>query len=143
MMDAAQVPPRHRAREAVVKALYQWDVARSDPVEFIHYLAREDGLTSTQEKVAIELLQGVFASMPEIDRRITAQAHGWRLSRLAIMDRNVLRLACYELCTEGKTPVAVCIDEAVDLANVYGTEDSARFVNGVLGELARSLDPRA
>jgi len=130
---------RHRARELVVKVLFERDVARSDPHGALRYQAAEEAVPEGDRRLAEEMLDGVLAQLPAIDQRIAGTARDWRLPRLAAIDRNILRLAVWELCFERRTPVGVCIAEAVALADRYGGEDSPRFVNGVLGQLAREL----
>lgn len=134
---------RHVAREVVMKALYERDVAQGDPLVALGFLAGEDGVGAADQAVAERMLAGVLAHLPDIDRRIAGYARDWRLSRLAAVDRNVLRLGVYELCHDRSAPVSVCINEAVDLANRFGSEASAGFVNGVLGQLARDLQAEA
>jgi N utilization substance protein B len=87
---------------------------------------------------ARELVAGVAARSAELDLLVGAHARNWRVSRMAAVDRNVLRLAVYELC-ETDTPVAVVIDEAVDLARRFGSDTSASFVNGILDAVAREV----
>ena len=84
---------------------------------------------------AVELATGVEAHQSRYDELISAKARGWRLDRMPMIDRAVLRLALHELATHGETPTAVILNEAVELAKRYSTEDSGRFVNGVLAAL--------
>lgn len=87
---------------------------------------------------ARELVQGVVGRLPEIDALVSLHARNWRVDRMAVVDRNVLRLGAHELC-ESETPVAVVIDEAVDLARRFGSERSPSFVNGVLDAIAKEV----
>ena len=84
---------------------------------------------------AVELASGVEANQPRYDELISAKARGWRLDRMPMIDRAILRLALHELATHDGTPTAVILNEAVELAKRYSTEDSGRFVNGVLAAL--------
>jgi N utilization substance protein B len=88
---------------------------------------------------AERLVRGVVERQEEIDARISVAADRWRLERMAIVDRNVLRLAVYELLFESVTPAAVVIDEAVEVSKKFGGEDSSAFVNGMLDAVRRSL----
>jgi N utilization substance protein B len=87
---------------------------------------------------AAELVAGVEGRMAEIDAMIGSRSEGWAVYRMPVIDRTILRVACYEL--ESGVPAAVAIDEAVNAANELSTEDSGRFVNGVLGSIARRAD---
>jgi N utilization substance protein B len=85
---------------------------------------------------ADELVRGVTAILPDIDQRIRAASTNWRLERMTRVDRNVLRLGAWELVTQNETPRAVILDEAVEIAKRFGTEESGAFVNGVLDRIA-------
>lgn len=89
---------------------------------------------------ARELVQGVVARLPEVDSLVSLHARNWRVSRMAVVDRNVLRLGAHELSATN-TPVAVVIDEAVDLARRFGSDRSPAFVNGVLDAIAKEVRP--
>lgn len=88
---------------------------------------------------AKELLEGIEAEIPQIDEWISAVAYNWSLSRMPIVDRNIIRLAIYEMAFRDDIPVSVAINEAVELAKAFGGDDSPRFVNGVLGHVAKKL----
>ena len=132
---------RRRAREVVLQVLYQddlnpdRDLHESD--DFVRGRLRHD-----EELVAfaLELLRGTRRHRPELDQRLTARANNWSLSRMAVTDRNILRLAAYEIL-HTSTPGRVAIDEAVELAKRYGSRQSAPFVNGILdGLLSQKTD---
>ncbi|HVB09608.1 MAG TPA: transcription antitermination factor NusB [Bacillota bacterium] len=128
------------ARELTMKALYQRDVGRGAPAATLAYLCEEEGVEADIAQFAQALLSGVLAHLPELDRVIAARAKEWRLDRLANVDRNVLRLGVYELTFGQDVPASVAINEAVELAKDYGGPESGRFVNGVLGQVARELE---
>ncbi len=94
-------------------------------------------LDETHQSMASELVQGTLAHQEEIDRRVADLSIDWALERQATVDRNILRLAAYELLYRPDAPVAAVVNEAVELAKKYSTAESSRFVNGVLGTLAR------
>lgn len=127
---------RRRAREAALRVLFQMDLGK---------LSLEDALDtvmgsewSAADRSLIEtLVRGTREHLAQIDRLITRFAEHWTLERMAAVDRNVLRMAVYELMAAG-TPVGVVINEAVELAKRYSTEESGRFVNGLLGTIVRS-----
>lgn len=89
--------------------------------------------------LAVELASGVESNQPRYDELISSKARGWRLDRMPMIDRAVLRLALHELASHSETPTAVVLNEAVELAKRYSTEDSGRFVNGVLAALVPEL----
>ncbi|MBE3590456.1 MAG: transcription antitermination factor NusB [Firmicutes bacterium] len=132
---------RHQARELAMKALYQMDVGRGDPHALLAYLGEEDAADGETVARAGEIVEGVLAHRREIDRTIAERSHDWPLERLAAVDRNILRVAVWELLHCPDTPPPVAVDEAVELAKTYGGADSSRFVNGILGSLVRSLEP--
>ena len=136
---------RHQGRELAVKILYQADVAGTSPhEEQIAYFAAEEGAVPGAQSFATELVRGVWAHLREIDATIDQHAHHWHVQRLAAVDRNILRVGVYELRYVLDMPPAVAIDEAVELAKVYGDDDaSPRFVNGILGALVTPLGSHA
>jgi N utilization substance protein B len=126
-MDPA---PRHQARERVVSLLYEAELKGSSPREVL------DDLVVAPDAYTATLVRAVESQGPEIDGLIAAAAIGWSLDRLAVVDRNVLRLAVAELLVCPEVPTAVILNEAVELASAYSTDDSGRFVNGVLATVA-------
>jgi len=131
------VSSRRQARELAMQALFARDVGQGRPQDILTYLCAEAGASAEVAAHAGELVAGVLGHLAEIDRRIAAYARDWTLPRLAAVDRNVLRLGVLELCHVPGVPPGAAINEAVEIAKAYGGEDSGRFVNGVLGQLAR------
>lgn len=130
---------RRLGRELVLKVLYQRDLVRANPDRALGYLCNDEDVPEEVRAFAAELLEGVIEHQDELDVKIGGYAHDWRLERIAPVDRNIMRLAMYELLYRQDIPVSVSINEAVELAKAYGEEDSSRFVNGILGHLARHL----
>ncbi|MDI6823197.1 MAG: transcription antitermination factor NusB [Bacillota bacterium] len=130
---------RRKAREVALKVLFQMDLGRHS-LEGAWPLAVEgEALPEASASFARELAAGAASHQGEIDRLLSECSEGWKVSRMAGVDRNILRLAAYELLYRQDIPASATINEAVELAKTYGTEESPRFVNGVLGELARRL----
>ena len=129
---------RRRARELALQLLYQFELTDASPEEmqagFEEWRNAGDGVRA----FADDLLRGTLDRLVEIDGELKEQTTHWRLERLAAVDRNILRLAMYELIFESDTPPAVVIDEAIEIAKKYGAEESARFVNGVLDGYVKS-----
>ena len=125
--------PRHQARERALTLLYEAELKDSPPSVVLDELAMApDGYT-------VSLVETVESRRPEIDGMIDDAAIGWDLDRMAVVDRNVLRMAVAELLASPDVPTAVILNEAVELASAYSTDDSGRFVNGVLATLARQV----
>ena len=126
---------RTDAREQAIMLLYEAEQRSVSPLE----LLADRGLAS--EDLALALLRGVENARPAIDSLIVEHAKGWALDRMPALDRAVLRLAIHELNDRPDVPTAVIIDEAVELAKRFSTDDSGRFVNGVLASVARKVRP--
>jgi len=123
---------RRRARELALQLLYQHEHTGADlgtmQTDFDEWTTAGDGVRTFADR----LLRGTLEHLVELDAQLAQQTAHWRLERLAAVDRNILRLAMFELLFETETPPAVVIDEAIEIAKKYGAEESGRFVNGVL-----------
>jgi N utilization substance protein B len=135
---------RHRARRQALQLLYQWDMRRTPPEEILRgyytsLLISEDTVAPPRpDPFAENLLRGVIEDQPAIDERIARHAAHWRLDRMPVVDRNILRIAVYEMMRTD-TPPAVVIDEALELARRFSGEESVHFVNGVLDAVRREF----
>jgi N utilization substance protein B len=130
---------RRRGRELALQILYQQELTSADIDQIILGFEDLQKAPPVARQFAEELARGVLLRREEIDQNLESQADNWRLVRMAIVDRNVLRLAMYELMFEGDVPAAVVIDEAVEIAKRFGSERSSQFINGLLdGFLHRS-----
>ena len=127
---------RRQARETAFKALYEGDVARHDPVRVLERLAEEEALPLEVTGYARELVEGVMGKQGELDARLKRLAPAFPVAQLSPVDRNILRLALWEVLHHGDVPLKVAINEAVELAKTFGSDTSSRFVNGVLGSVA-------
>lgn len=138
-LTTLEIRVRRRARARALQALYAWDlVPDGGLVKVGERLFSDLAVGPPERSIAAPLLAGAAASMQEIDQQLAAVTTNWRLERLSAIDRSVLRLAAAELRI-GETPPVTVIKEAIHLAERFGTDDSARFVNGVLDALARRL----
>jgi transcription antitermination protein NusB len=127
---------RRRARAAVLQALYEVDFT-DHPLEFaLRERLEEQPLPEAAALFAHSLSRGIFKKRSELDRVVSKLAPEWPIGQIAAVDRNILRIAVFELLYEIDTPPKVAINEAVELAKMFGAESSPRFVNGVLGSLA-------
>ena len=118
-----------------MQALYEADLGGHDPTEILERLVEEQQLSPSAEAFAYNVITGVLANREEIDAIISKFAPSWPINQIAIVDRNILRMAVYEMTLNGETPSKVAINEAVELAKVFGSESSPKFVNGVLGSV--------
>lgn len=121
-----------------MQALYQIDISGAKPEEALENLF-EDGISDETRKFSAELVQGTVGDIKKIDADIAKYSKDWPVSRMSVIDRNILRLAFYEITSEKGTPEAVAADEAVELAKKYGTARSAKFINGILGSLIKDV----
>jgi N utilization substance protein B len=126
---------RSEARERALALLYEANAKGLSGADVIA------GLPVPPDKLAVLLVTGVDRLQSEIDALISTYAKGWTLERMPVIDRSVLRLATFELLGRPDVPVAVVLDEAVELAKHFSTDDSGRFVNGVLAAIARTVRP--
>ncbi|MCB0163423.1 MAG: transcription antitermination factor NusB [Anaerolineae bacterium] len=126
---------RRRARAAVLQALYELDFTTHDPQTAIEARFEDRPLPDAAQKFAQSLVTGVQTYRAYLDSVVGELAPEWPISQIAAVDRNVLRIAIYELLFEPDIPPKVAINEAVELAKMFGGESSPRFVNGVLGSL--------
>lgn len=140
------MPARHRSRQRALQVLFSWDRSAKNVDDsisaFYETLAsEEDQIVSTPPDEFMEaLVRGTAAKSSDIDQSIVAKSENWRLERMPAVDRNILRLAVYEM-TETDTPAPVVIDEALELARQFSTDESASFVNGVLDAIRKQRDP--
>jgi N utilization substance protein B len=123
--------------------LYQWEVGRVAPEEALarHWQIEQDGpeVPESGRRFAEDLAEGTIAHLAEIDALVEAHATHWRLARMAVVDRLILRLAVFEFLYRRDTPRTVVIDEAIELARAFSEQDSVRFVNGVLDGIHHAL----
>ncbi len=135
---------RHKAREQTLQMLFEWDLRRRSIDEIVHdyygsLLVSEDSVARPRpDRFAQDLLLGVTENLAAIDELIGKHAANWRIERMPTVDRNVLRVAVYEMLRTD-TPPAIVIDEALELARRFAGEESVNFVNGVLDAVRREL----
>jgi N utilization substance protein B len=123
---------RRKARELALQMLFQHDLSGNSPDTIVSTF--EDLVKSkpNTRDFATKIFRGTIDNMPKIDDMIQQQADNWRLSRMAVVDRNIIRMSIYELLHETDTPKLVVIDEAIEIAKKFGTQKSSQFINGIL-----------
>lgn len=128
---------RRLAREIALQALYVADVARTPAEEAFAIVTRREGEETDAETLAFarDLALGALGKIEALDAVIQARAENWAMNRMAAVDRNVLRLAAFELTERPDTPLGVVIDEAIEIVRKYSAEEATRFVNGILDAL--------
>jgi transcription antitermination protein NusB len=152
MMAETERPPtalsgtesRHRARAAALQMLYQWEVGRMpiDEVCRTFWAGGPAGAAPTESirAFATQLASGVVAQTAQLDPLIVEAAEHWRLERMNVMDRLILRLGVYEFLHESETPAKVVINEALELGRTFSADESVRFINGILDAIRRTLN---
>ncbi len=133
---------RHRSREAALQLLYQWEIGKLDAVaidEASRLFWRVHPAPDSRRQFAMVLVKGTTDRLNIIDPLLETNAKNWRLSRMAVIDRLIMRMALYELLFTD-TPKAVVIDEALELAKKFSGDDAASFVNGILDAVSRQFD---
>jgi len=131
---------RRSGRELALRLLFEVDVGKAPVEQVLEFSVEPDRYDAPTIAFARRLLEGTVAHARDIDALISRYAKEWSLDRMANVDRNILRLAAYEILHEPEIPASVSVDEAVELAKKYSTAESGKFVNGILGNLIRHLD---
>ena len=127
--------PRTRARALALQVLYETDLSAHLPGDVLKTRLEETTLPLDLAEFARGIIFGVLPIREHLDRVIAKYAPEWPMDQIAAIDRNILRMACWEFAISRETPVKVAINEAVELAKLFGSDSTARFVNGVLGTL--------
>jgi N utilization substance protein B len=123
---------RRKARELALQMLFQHDMAGNPPDMIVGTFEDLQKSKPNTREFAERIFRGTVDHIGEIDEMIQAQAENWRLSRMAVVDRNIIRMSVYEFMHEDDTPKLVIIDEAVEIAKKFGTQKSSQFINGIL-----------
>jgi N utilization substance protein B len=123
---------RRKARELAVQMLYQYDLSGNAPDMIIETFEDLQKSKPNTREFAIKIFRGTVDHLADLDGMIQAQAENWRISRMAVVDRNIIRLSIYEFLHETGTPKLVVIDEAIEIAKRYGNDKSSQFINGIL-----------
>lgn len=130
---------RTKAREYALKILYQADITRRDIDSAVQLFWEEsEAADETVKSFANRLVKGIYSNLTSVDEKIAKCATNWQLNRMAVIDRNVMRIAAYELLYTEDIPPKVSINEAVELAKKYGDLESSKFVNGILDKIHKT-----
>ncbi|MGQ9618145.1 MAG: transcription antitermination factor NusB [Candidatus Aminicenantia bacterium] len=131
---------RRKAREYALQILFQLDLADGNLNEILENFWKDKNANNKVVEFTTQLVNGTLDNKKEIDRLISVHSLNWKLERMSTVDRNVLRIAAYELHYLKHAPAPVIINEAIEVAKKYGSEDSAKFINGVLDAIRRSME---
>lgn len=127
---------RTRARGIALQALYELDLTKHGIGTVMQYHFSVSDLEENLQDFALEIVQGIAPIRELLDRHIAEHAPEWPIDQVSIIDRNLLRIALWEFAVKDETPIKVAINEAIELAKIYGSDSTPRFINGVLGSLA-------
>lgn len=130
------VGTRHKVRMLAVQALYEADSVGHEAEKVLDRSLSEEELSEDNANFARDLVKGVVQNKEKIDENIRRFAPAWPIAQIPVIDRNILRLAIFEILLDNKVPVKVAINEAVELAKLFGSDSSPKFVNGVLGSVS-------
>lgn len=129
---------RRKAREMALQCLYQIEMSGVTPEEALNHFCQNFEVNKKAALYAKSLISGVNSHRVEIDNLIDKYAVNWRISRIAAVDRNIIRVAVFELCYGGDVPATVAINEAIDIAKRFSTDDAASFINGILDAVRKN-----
>ena len=127
---------RRKARTLALQALYEIDTSGHKADDVAERLLAEEEIAEENKAFVREMISGVIENKEKLDQSIREHAPAWPIEQLPVIDRNVLRLAIFEILIDNKVPVKVAINEAVELAKTFGADRSSKFVNGVLGSIS-------
>ena len=132
---------RRKSRELALQVLYHWDITGQDAAKTLVQFQEHFSPTQGRDEFAERIIQGVLTHREEIDRLVESSSDNWRLERMTVIDRNLLRLATFELIYCDDIPPKVTLNEAVDLGKRFGSEESSAFVNGILDRIQKEKVP--
>ena len=130
---------RTRARSIALQVLYEYDLTGHSPYTSLQQRIEDEELDDSLKEFSQTIINGIMPIVKQLDQAISRHAPEWPLDQVATIDRNIIRIALWEFGVEQCTPVKVAINEAVELAKIFGSDSTPRFVNGVLGSLADRL----
>lgn len=131
---------RRRARELALRILYQWEIQKGDIEPQIEVFWKQNPTHPDVQSFATRIAMGACRHIEEIDSIIERFSENWTMDRISIVDKNIMRSSIYEMLYEREIPSKVSINEAIEIAKRYGTEDSSQFVNGILDRVKREME---
>lgn len=131
---------RRKARELALQMLFQHDMSGNGPDMIISTFEELQKSKPNTREFAVRVFKGTVENLAKIDDMIQVQAENWRISRMAVVDRNIIRMSIYEFLHEDDTPKLVIIDEAIEIAKKFGTQKSSQFINGILDGILKKYN---
>lgn len=128
---------RRKSRELALQALYQWDITKQDPLKITVQLSEHFSTEKGRDEFAERIVLGVLEHLQELDRLIERYSEHWRLDRMTVIDRSILRIATFEFLYCEDIPPKVTLNEAIELGKQYGSDDSGSFINGILDQIQK------
>ena len=128
---------RRASREIAMKLLYQLEIQKDDREEQIHRVLEENSFTNKDREYVKDVVDGVQKNLAHIDKAIGIHCKGWKIGRISKIDLSIMRLSIYEICFREDIPYNVSVNEAVELAKKYSTEDAGSFINGILSNISK------
>lgn len=130
---------RRKGRELSIQILYEMEMKEASPKAVFDLFWKHEEISEEVRQFTVELVEGVYRNRREIDQVIEKHSLHWKLPRMAVVDRNILRLGVYELLYLHDIPTSVTLNEAIEIAKKFGTEDSGAFINGILDNIAEDV----
>ena len=130
---------RRQSREMALQILYQMEMRDTDPKGVLPLFQKHEEFVADVREFSIQIVEGTYRNRREIDQIIEKHSANWKLSRMAVVDRNILRLGVYELLYLHEIPTSVALNEAIEVAKRFGTENSSSFINGILDQVAKEV----
>jgi len=128
---------RRDTRQIILQILFQMDFTKIEPDEAIDYMLEEHEINEEELSFIKEIVYGTNENIANLDKEILKYTKGWTIDRLPNIDKSILRMSTYELLHKNNTPVRVVLNEAIELAKLFGSDDSPKFINGVLGSIVK------
>jgi N utilization substance protein B len=129
---------RRASREVAMKLLYQLEMQRDDREAQIGIFLEENSLAGKDREYVTDVIEGVDKNIAYIDKTVEVLSRGWKIGRLSKVDLSIMRLSIYEICFRSDIPYSVSVNEAVELAKKYSSEDAGSFINGILSKVSKS-----
>lgn len=133
---------RSAVREMALQALFACELGKNDPATVLDMLWEEKAIDKSAQDFCTHIVLGVLAKLDDIDNILSENTIEWNLKRMAAVDRNIMRMALFEMLYSNEIPRAVVLNEAIELGKKFGGEESSRFINGVLGKISKDLEAK-
>lgn len=130
---------RRETRQIILQILFQMDITKTEPKEAIEYMLEENEISEDELSFVKEIVYGTSENIAKLDKEISKYIKGWTINRLSNVDRSILRMSTYELLLAKNVPIKVVLNEAIELAKIFGSNESSKFINGILGSIVKDI----